>query len=87
MYLRDEVVQRDFNIAQLLVEMAAEQQYGVLEFALAIAERAFAELTDDQPRADRDRRDQENAGEDEPKRWAAPKRRWDVIRRGRRGPG
>ena len=38
----------DFSILHLLVEVAGEQQHGIFEFALAIAERALAKLADDE---------------------------------------
>ena len=63
---RDQVFLDDREILELLVEMARQQQHGVFQFALAVVQRAFAEIAGHDGGADRDRRDQQHAAQDQP---------------------
>ena len=67
--------------------MAGEQQYSVFELALAVVERALAEFTDHDRRAEGDRRDQQTAAEDKPANRVRPSRRGNVMPPDRRGSG
>ena len=69
----DQVLLHDLEVLELLVEMAGQQQHGVFQLALAVAQRAFAEIAGHDGGADRDRRDQEDAAEDQPADRAAAK--------------
>ncbi len=48
----------DLAVFELLIEVTGEQQHGIFEFALAVAERILAKLPDHNYSADDDRRDQ-----------------------------
>ncbi|TMJ86814.1 MAG: hypothetical protein E6G79_05680 [Alphaproteobacteria bacterium] len=83
LHFRDQIGREDIGIFELLVEVAGEQQYGVFQFAFAVAQRALAELADDERRADGDRRDQKNATKDEPEDRTSPEGGGAVMRRDR----
>jgi len=51
------------GVLELLVEVAGEQQNGVFQLALAVAERAFAEFANHHDGADENRRDQQSAAD------------------------
>jgi hypothetical protein len=51
----DEVLLDDLEVFELLVEMAGQQQHGIFQFALAVAQRALAEIACHQGRADGNR--------------------------------
>ena len=68
---RDQVLLNDLEVGELLVEMAGQQQHGVFQFALAVAQRALAEIAGHHGRADRDGGDQEDAAQDQPADRAA----------------
>ena len=65
-HIRDQVVLNGAEVFELLVEVAGKQQYGVFQFALAVVQRALAEISDHDRGADGDRRDQQPAARDEP---------------------
>jgi len=67
----DQVLLDDLEILKLLVEMAGQQQHGVFQLALAVAQRALAEIAGHDGGADRDRDDQQRAAEDQPAHRAA----------------
>ncbi len=71
----DQVLLDDLKVFELLVEMAGQQQHGVFQFALAVAQRALAEIAGHDGRADRDRGDQERAAQDQPADRARRERR------------
>ncbi len=68
----DHVVLDRFEIVQLPVEMTGQQQNGIFKFALAIVQRAFAKIQDDDGGADDDGRDQQHAANDKPIERVAP---------------
>ena len=78
----DQVVLYDLEILELLIEMAGQQQHGVLQLALAVMQRTFAEIAGHHGGADRDRRDQQHAAQDQPADRAAAERGRDFERRG-----
>src|SRR6185437_2343399 len=59
------------EISDLPVEMARQQQHGVLEFAGAVVQRTFAETINHDRGADRDGRDQKYAAKRKPTDRAA----------------
>ena len=74
----DQVLLDASEILELLVEMAGQQQHGVFQLALAVAQRALAEIAGHDGRADRDRGDQQHAAQDQPADRAAAKERLDL---------
>jgi hypothetical protein len=69
----DQVFLDDLEVLELLVEMAGQQQHGVFQLALAVAQRPLAEIARHQGGADRDRGDQQHAAQDQPADRAAAK--------------
>ena len=69
----DEVLLDDFEVFELLVEMAGQQQHGIFQFALAVAQRALAEIAGHESRADRNRGDKQDATQNQPADRAAAK--------------
>ncbi len=53
LHLGHHVGRDDFGILELLVEMARQQQHGVLQLALAVGDRALAEFADHHDGAER----------------------------------
>ena len=69
------------EIFELLIEMAGQQQHGVFQFALAVVQRALAEIADHDRGADRDRGDQQYAADDQPAdRTAARTNAWKLSK-------
>jgi len=62
----DDVVMHMLEVAELLVEMPRQQQRGVVQVALGDLQRAFTELQGKIGRAERDRRHQRDAAQDQP---------------------
>ena len=58
-HIRDQVVLNDAEVLELLVEVAGKQQHGVFQFALAVVQRALAEISNHDGGADGDCRDQQ----------------------------
>ncbi len=79
---RDQVLLDDLEILELLIEMAGQQQHGIFQLALAVMQRALAEIAGHHGRADRNRRDQQRAAEDQPADRAAAKDGCDLERSG-----
>jgi len=74
----DQVLLDHLEILELLVEMAGQQQHGVFQFALAVAQCALAEIAGHDGGADRDRDDQQRAAKDQPADRAAAKHGRDL---------
>ena len=65
-YVGDKVFLDRTEIAELLVEMARQQQHSVFKFALAAAQGTLTEVVGHDGGADRDCRDQQHAANDQP---------------------
>ena len=65
-HVGDDVVVHMLEIAELLVEMARQQQRGVVELALGDLERPFAELQGEVAGAEHDRDHEPGAAQDQP---------------------
>src|SRR5207248_3710259 len=74
----DEILLDHLEIPELLIEVAGEQQHGIFQFALAVAQRPFAEISRHQRRADRDRGDQQHAAQYQPTDRTAAHEAFDV---------
>ena len=72
LHLRDEIAADDVGVLELLIEMMSEQLHGILELALAVAQRDFAKLADHNHRADDDRHDQKGSAQDQPQHRTPP---------------
>src|ERR1700730_10410919 len=77
---RDDVFLNGAEVLQLLVEMAGQQQHGVVELACAAVQGALAKILGHDGRADRDGRDQEYAADDQPAYRVAADRTREVER-------
>ena len=65
-HVGDQVVLNRTEVLELLIEVARQQQHGVLEFAFAVIQRAFPEVVGHDGGADRDCGDQERAADEDP---------------------
>ena len=61
----DQVSLDRVEIVEFAVEMAGQQQHGILQLALAVQQRALPEVDDDEGGADRDGGDQQDPAEDQ----------------------
>ena len=77
-HLVDEILLNDLEIPELLIEMTGEQQHGIFQFALAVAQRPLTEIPGHHGRADCDRCDQQQAAQDQPTDRTAAHERFDV---------
>jgi len=66
LHVLDEIVHGNLEVGELLIEMARQQQHGVLQLAFAALQRAIAEIADRHRGADRDRRNQQHAASNQP---------------------
>ena len=73
----DQVLLDHFEVFELLIEVAGQQQYGVFQLTLAVAQRALAEIAGHDGGADGDRGDQQHATHDQPADRVATKDRRD----------
>nr|WP_291577555.1 hypothetical protein [Bradyrhizobium sp.] len=80
MDVRDDVFFNEFEIFELLIEVAGQQQHGVFQLAFAAVQRALTEITDHDRCPGRDGHDQQHAAKDQPANRTFPNRRSDIKR-------
>ena len=84
LHLRHEVGGDRVVVLELLLEMAAQQQHRIFEFALAVAECALAIFVDHRDGAEHDGRDEQGAAYDQPRDRVAAMRHGKTPRARRR---
>jgi len=80
--LRDNVSLNGPEVFELLVEVAGQQQHGVLQLALTAVQRTLAKIAGHDRGADHDCSDQERAANDKPADRAAARRMLEIGRGG-----